>query len=329
MSIVRVGVIGTGGMAQGHIRNLINNPDSEITAICDISPEALTRTVNNHPALAETPQFDNYLDLISSGLVDAVHIDTPHTLHFEMIMNSLDKGLHVFSEKPMVCTVEHAHIVLKKLDETGKIFVLGYQRHYQSEFLYIRDKIADGSMGAVQFVQGLQCQGWLTGCAGSWRHTQELSGGGQLNDSGSHLLAVMLFITGLAPESVSAFIDNFTVPVDINSALSIRFTNGAQGNLSIVGNAPTWHEDMTIWCEKGIFFMRNGKLELCDENGKRTQPAAEDMPAGSTPDANFINAILGREPVGSPPIWGLRVIQLTQAAWQSAAKGEVQLVNQL
>ncbi len=57
--------------------------------------------------------------------------------------------------------------------------------------------------------------------------------------------------------------------------------------------------------------------------GKRTPLTADDIPTGSTPDDNFINAIMGREPVGSPPIWGLRVIELTEAAWASAAKGGV------
>ena len=203
------------------------------------------------------------------------------------------------------------------------MLVLGYQRHYQPEFLYIRDRLASGVMGEVQFVQGLQCQGWLTGCAGTWRHTQELSGGGQLNDSGSHLLAVLLFVTGLTVDRVAAFMDNFHVPVDINSALTLEFVGGAQGNISIVGNAPTWHEDITIWCEKGIFFMRNGQLEVCGEDGKRFTPAAEDLPKGNTPDDTFIAAILGKEEVGSPAIWGLRVIELTEAAWKSAAENRI------
>jgi predicted dehydrogenase len=322
MDKVRVGIIGTGGIAQGHIRRLLANPEASITALCDIRDAAFDSTLKNFPELKDVPQFKEYKELIASGLVDAVHIDTPHTLHHEMIMNSLDKGLHIYGEKPLVCTVAHAKEVLQKLEETGKVLVLGYQRHYQSEFLYIQEKIASGAYGEVQFVQGLQCQGWLKGCAGTWRHTMELSGGGQLNDSGSHLLAVLLFVTGLSVDSVASFIDNLGVPVDINSALSLRFTNGAQGNLSIVGNAPTWHEDITIWCEKGIFFMRNGKLEVCDAQGKRYTPTAEEMPRGGNPDDNFIAAILGKEPVGSPAIWGLRVIELTEAAWKSAATGQ-------
>lgn len=324
MAKVRVGIIGTGGMAQVHIKRLLQNPDAEIAALCDIDPKALASTLKQHPQLPSTiPQFADYREMLEKVDLDAVHIDTPHTLHYPMILDSLDAGKHVLCEKPMVCTVAHAHDVLRKIEATGKVFVLAYQRHYQPEFLYIRDAIAAGTIGEVQFVQGLQCQGWLKGVAGTWRQTQELSGGGQLNDSGSHLLAVILFTTGLTADRVCAFIDNFGVPVDINSALTIEFEGGAQGNISVVGNAPTWHEDLTIWGEKGIFFMRNGKLEVCDASGKRFVPAAEEMPKGSNPDDNFIAAVLGREEVGSPAHWGLKVIELTEAAWKSAAENRI------
>ena len=323
MEKIRIGIIGTGGMAQGHIRKTLQNPDAQITALCDIRDEALSRTVANHAGLENVPQFKDYKELIGSGLVDGVYIVTPHTLHYEMIMAALDAGLHIYSEKPMVCSVEHAHSVLDKIETVGKVFVLGYQRHYQPEFLYIKQKIASGEMGAVQFVQGLQGQEWLKGCANSWRHTQELGGGGQLNDSGSHLLAVLLFVTGLSVEKVSAFTENFTVPVDINSALSVQFKGGALGNLSVVGNAPSWYEDLTIWCEHGAFYMRNGKLETSDAAGKRTTPAAEELPQGGNPDDNFIAAILGKEEIGSPAIWGLRVIEWTESAWKSAAENRI------
>jgi predicted dehydrogenase len=323
MAKVRVGIIGTGGMAQGHIKRLAQNPEAEVAAFCDIKEAALKRTVENHPTLKDVPQFDDFRDMIANVKLDAIHIDTPHTIHYEQIMYGLDKGLHVLTEKPMVCTVEHAHHVVNKVKETGKVLVLAYQRHYQPEFLYIRDEIASGKYGAVQFVQGLQCQNWLEGCRGAWRHDPAHSGGGQLNDSGSHLLGVLLFTTGLTVDSVAGFIDNFDVPVDINSALSLRFVGGAQGNISVVGNAPTWHEDITIWCAHGIFFMRNGALEVCGPDRKRFTPTAEEMPKGSTPDDNFINAIQGKEPVGSPATWGLRVIELTEAAWKSAASHQI------
>jgi hypothetical protein len=51
------------------------------------------------------------------------------------------------------------------------------------------------------------------------------------------------------------------------------------------------------------------------------EPTEDLLPRGSNPDRNFINAILGREEVKSPPTCGLRVIELTEAAWESAANG--------
>src|SRR5579872_3649439 len=165
MSGVRVGIIGTGGIAQGHVRRLLANPDAEVSALCDIRPEAMAKTIERNPALEGVPQFTDFREMIAAGGLDAVQVCTPHTTHYEQTMESLTRGLHVLSEKPMVCTVAHAKDVIRKIDETGRVFVLNYQRHYQPEFLYIRDRIASGEYGAVQFVQGLQGQEWLRGCA--------------------------------------------------------------------------------------------------------------------------------------------------------------------
>ncbi len=327
MSKIRVGIIGTGGIAQGHVRRLLANPNAEITALCDIRPEAMANTVERNPAVKDAPQYSDFRDMIAGGNLDGVQVCTPHTTHYEQTMESLDKGLHVLSEKPMVCTVAHAHDVLKKIDATGKVFVLNYQRHYQPEFLYIRDRIASGEFGAVQFVQGLQGQEWLRAVKGTWRQDPALGGGGQLNDSGSHMLAVILFATGLSVKRCCAFIDNLGARVDINSALTIEFEGGAQGNVSVVGNAPSWHEDITIWCEKGAFYMRNGKLEVSDATGKRHVPTADELPKGSNPDDNFIAVVRGEEEIGCPASFGLRVIEWTEAAWNSAATGETVRVN--
>jgi predicted dehydrogenase len=215
--------------------------------------------------------------------------------------------------------VEHAHDLIQRLGASGKVGILSYQRHYQTEFRYIKGRIESGEMGSVQFVNALQCQGWKKGVEGTWRQDPALSGGGQLNDSGSHLLDIILWITGLGVEKVSAFIDNCGTAVDINSALSLTFRGGAQGSISIVGDAPSWHEDLTIWCERGFFLMRNGKLSVCDGQGNRC--SFESMPGGSFPDKNFVDAIRGRDTVQSPFTCGLRVIELTEAAWRSAAQG--------
>lgn len=316
---VRLGLIGCGGIARHHLNQILPLAQYEVAAINDTNPAVIEVAKRQFPQLAEVPVYADYREMLEEAALDAVQIHTPHTLHTEQILASFDKGLHVLCEKPMVCTVADAHAVIAKRDAVGKVGLLSYQRHFQPEFRFIRERIASGEFGAVTFVTALQCQNWKRGTSGSWRQEPALSGGGQLNDSGSHLLDILLWITGLGVAKVSAHIDNCGTPVDINSALALTFKGGAQGTLSVVGDAPTWHEDVTIWCEKGIFFMRNGKLSVCDGRGNRY--TFDHMPGAGNPDRNFLDAILGRDEVQAPFECGLRVIELTEAAWTSAAQG--------
>ncbi len=320
---LKMAVIGTGGMAQGHIAKLLTMPEVEMTAFVDNNPQSLERTQKRHgEAVAGVKTYADYKEMLAGTKPDAVLIATPHTLHFPMAMDSLDAGCHVLLEKPMVNKITEAHALLAKIKETGKVVALGYQRHSLPHFRYIKEKIASGEFGSVQFITALQQQGWAKGTAGSWRQDPALSGGGQINDSGSHLLDIVLWASGLAPQEVAAFMDNRGTPVDINSALSIKFTNGAQGNISVIGDAAGWYEDITFWCDHGTFYVRNdGTFRVQGTDGKTFEPEAAQMPEGSDVDTNFVRAVLGTEEVAAAPINGLRTIELTEAAWESAKAG--------
>ena len=103
--------------------------------------------------------------------------------------------------------------------------------------------------------------------------------------------------------------------------MTVKFTNCALGNISIVGNSPVsgmW-EDITIWGTKAVVYMRNGQITYKEATGETRQPT--DLPGGSTPDRNFVDAIFGRDEVQVPAQCGLRVIELTEAAWESARTG--------
>jgi predicted dehydrogenase len=322
MDKIRVGFIGCGGNASGHIGRVLGMDETEVVALCDVSEDSLDRVKGHHEGTAELPTFQNYKEMLEGVEMDAVEISTPHTLHFEQIMASLDKELHVLTEKPMVCTVEHAHQVIARAEEKGKILMVSYQRHLAPEFRYVRNQIQCGELGEIRFVSALQDQKWYQGTKGSWRQQLSLSGGGQLNDSGSHLLDVILWMTGLEVEEVQAYMENFESEVDINSALSLRFKNGAMGNISVVGDSPTggmW-EDITIWGSKAVVYMRNGHITYkVGTSNIACEPAG--LPGATTPDQNFVDAILGRDEVQVPPVCGLRVIELTEAAWESARTG--------
>lgn len=325
---IRVGIIGVGGISFGHIRDFIGSPDSEVVALVDNDPKRLEIAAEKVPELAGIPKYSNYRDMLKIGGLDAVQISTPHTLHYEEIMDSLDADLHVLTEKPMVCKTVHAKDIVNKAEQAGKVVMISYQRHFQPQYRYVRDMVRSGKLGEINFISALQCQRWKKGTIGTWRQMPELSGGGQLNDSGSHLVDIILWTSGLTTESVHAFIDNRGTPVDINSAINLRFTNGAQGSLSIVADTTVgWYEDFTIWGTQGTIFYRNGKLFYCNGNSEMCEPS--DLPEGGSINQGFLDTILGRTENWVPPVCGLRVIELTEAAWKSAETGEPYKVGML
>lgn len=322
MEKIRMGFIGCGGNATGHIGRALEMSEIQVAGLCDVSAPNVDRVKARYPDLGETPVFADYQELLAKIALDAVEISTPHTLHFEQIMAALDRGLHVLTEKPMVCKSDHARAAIEKSQAAGKILMIAYQRHLAPQYRYIRNQIMAGELGEIQFLSALQDQNWYRGTLGTWRQQLSLSGGGQLNDSGSHLLDILLWMTGLEVAEVQAFQENFAAEVDINSALSLRFSNGALGNISVVGNSPVpgmW-EDLTIWGSKAAVYLRNGQLTY------KTALASEaftptGLPGATTPDRNFVDAILGRDAVQVPPVCGLRVIELTEAAWESVRTG--------
>ncbi len=323
MDKIRVGFIGCGGNASGHLGRVLDIPETEVVALCDVDQASLQRAKERNSQAAALPEFTHYQKMLEQVELDAVEISTPHTLHFEQIMAALDKGLHVLTEKPMVCTVDHAHQVIAKAEKTGKVLMISYQRHLQAQYRYVRNQIAAGELGDIQFISALQDQKWHQGTIGLWRQQMALSGGGQLNDSGSHLLDIVLWMTGLEVAEVQAYMDYLDSEVDINSALSLRFRNGALGTIAVVGNSPTggiW-EDITIWGTKAVVYIRRGEVFYKTQHSNEVYEV-NNLPGSTTPDQNFIDAILGRDQVQVPPECGLRVIELTEAAWASAASGQ-------
>ncbi len=319
MDSVRIGMIGCGGMARAHLRQLSAIPEARVAALADPSGEQIAECVKQFPELSSVPVYADYREMLSKERLDAVEIGTPHTQHAAQILDSLAAGLHVLCEKPLVTSTADADTVIQALKDSGKVGLLSYQRHYQPEFRTLRERLQSREFGEVTFVSTILGQEWKRMTAGTWRQDPALSGGGQLNDSGSHFVDVLLWATGLTPETVVGFCDNRGAPVDIDSAAAIRFRGGALATITVMGDFPTWHEDWTICCERGGFLIREGKITLVQNDGSKTP--AEPLEPGSDPDRNFVAAILRGEPVEANFEHGKSVIQLTEAVWQSSAKG--------
>jgi len=317
---IKIGIIGCGGISSGHIKRLKSLPEVELSGFTDINKKLALTLKEKFIGENDSLVFTDYKEMIEKCHLDAVEIFTPHTLHFSQCLYSLERGLHVLIEKPMTTEIFQADELINKAKNKNKVLLISYQRHYQSIFRYAKKVIEEGKIGEIKFISASLAQEWRKFTDNTWRQNPELSGGGQLMDSGSHLIDIILWLTNLEPKEVFAFVDNQGLKVDIFSSFSIKFENGALASVAISGDAPAWYENLSIWGSKGALFFHEGKIYQQLSNGDIYQPHR--LPSPSDPDTNFIQAILGKDKVYSPAIYGFRVVKLTDAIYKSAKKGE-------
>jgi predicted dehydrogenase len=319
---VRIAFVGTGGNARAHMREVLRDPLAEVVALCDTSDQALTDTVTRLPELAPLPRFNDYRQMIAEVRPDGVIISIPHTLHFEAAAYALEHGVSAEVEKPLTCSPADARRLIALRDRTGLVLSVGYQRHFQGAWRWVQSHVAGGAFGPVHFVEAWQCQAWG---GGGWRGIPELSGGGQLNDSGSHLCDIMLWASGIRPTEVFAYQEQRGLRVDRLSAVSFRFPGPGIGTLAIVGESVRgMDEGMQFWCRDGrvrVDGIDSGVrvTAYAPDGSVQAIPVEEvqDYPVGK--DGNFVRCLLGEDQPQVPAECGLAVAAFTEAVYRSVA----------
>lgn len=315
--MVRIGLIGTGNIAHTHVQRLKAVTEAKITALCD--PSAQSReTIRTKFGLEEAEEFASHEEMLAKGDVDAVIICSPHTLHYRHTSDALAAGKHALVEKPLACTVGDGNKLIAEAAEAGKVLQVSFQRHFMPAFMYIRSAIQSGKIGKLTSVNATLYQDWKDNQAGTWRQNAKLSGGGMLMDSGSHIIDVLLWTTGLTPESVYTHLHQQGTPVEVDTFTTIRFSEGQVGCLNIIGKAPRrfFEETYAFIGEDGGIFYNGGKIRLI-QNGK--EPVEPELPESTTdPNRSFVDAILGREEVTVTGDYAVKVLELTEAIYDGA-----------
>ena len=287
--------------------------------MADPVPEQIAETKAKYPELLGVAEFPGFEPLIEAASPDAMLLVTPHEGHTCQVVGSFAAGLHVLVEKPLACTVEDAKACLDARDRSGKVGAVSYQRHGMAEFQWLFDTLQGGEHGKVLAVNSMLAQDWLKFTSGTWRQDPFISQGGMLNDSGSHIFDILLWTTGLRPQTVTCMTDNRGTRVEIDSVTTVRFEGGALATVCVMGNSPTWHERHVFTLEGAFITVTDGALEILPRDGEKSVP---ELKTGAvTPDKNFIDAVLGRGDVLAPFECGQDVVRLTRACYESADRG--------
>ncbi len=159
-------------MARHHLRNiLLQTETTEIVALCEPSPEALTATAEIFAAneMPVPPNEPNLAKLLANYDLDAVFIVTPHALHHDQAQACLEAGVDVLLEKPMVMNTDEARSLIETRDRTGRLLVVAFNGSLSPEIREAVRMLRSGEFGKLLSISGTVWQRWGPGTVGKWR----------------------------------------------------------------------------------------------------------------------------------------------------------------
>lgn len=198
--MVRYGIIGIGAMGREHAENLRFIDGATVTAISD--PDEGSRA-QAQSLLGEVAIFSDHLDLLKSGLVDAVIIATPNFTHVDILKDALATDLHVFIEKPLCTTIEDCLKVIEWSKDRQALVWMGLEYRYMPPVAELIKIVQSGGIGNVHQVSIREHREPFYPKVGNWNRFTEKTGG-TLVEKCCHYFNLMDHIAGERPIRVYA-----------------------------------------------------------------------------------------------------------------------------
>ena len=151
VALVRVGVVGMGKMGLSHLSVINAHPDVEVTAICDSATYVLD-VLGKYTGLVG---FTDYEKMLAEAGLDAVLIATPSVLHAPMVRAALNKGLHVFYEKPFCLSEADGAALARLATEKQRVCQVGYHNRFVGSFREVSPGRPGGHAASEQHRQTL------------------------------------------------------------------------------------------------------------------------------------------------------------------------------
>ncbi len=327
MEKIRIGIIGCGLASTWHLDYLVTDERVEIVALVDVNHDNIAAVLKRIPEEKRKGinEYKEYPEMLAKERLDACLVLTPHKFHHEQVKACLTCGLHVLVEKPLTVTAAESEQLVALAKRQKRVLIVAYQYPGKGAVKYVREVIESGRLGEVLYFNAMLGLHWHKLATG-WRRDPNVSEGGVLVDSGSHLVDLVLHLTGVKVKEVFAYADNDGQQVDVFTSALVRFGENRTGILSAVGGGP-FLLDLTIIGSKGAITMRDleevthvdekdfiGEIGTYHQHNK-FNPSA--MPKPTLPAGDFIDAIVSGNLSASNGSRAIRVAKFTDAAYRS------------
>ena len=223
----KVGIIGTGWIAEAHIESYLEMDDVDIVAAADLIPgkaEKFIARYNKDGRLDNVRYYPSHKEMLDNEELDAVSVCTYNMTHAECTIYALNKGVNVLLEKPMCVTTEEAVEMIRAEKKSGKVLSIGFQPRGDENMKMVKKIVQSGELGDIYYIQ--TGGGRRRGIPNSTFIEKKTAGIGAMGDIGCYSLDMVLNAIGYPkPLTVSGYTSAFFGPNPMynNPADAARF----------------------------------------------------------------------------------------------------------
>lgn len=274
--MIRLAIIGTGGMANAHADALKKAPDCEVVACSDMVPGRAREFADRHGIPAA---YENNLEMMDNEHLDGVSVVTPDQYHKAPCLQAIERGIHTMCEKPLASSLEDAIEMAEAARKAGVLTAMNFSKRNVYGTQKAAQMIADGEIGRVMHVECSYFQSWLVSKAwGNWRTDEpwlwrlstKHGSAGVLGDIGVHVYDMASFIVGdiarincdlkTFDKGVSQ-VGEYVLDANDSFVSAVRFAGGAMGTIQATRWATGYinTEHIRVFGDKGALDLNFGR----------------------------------------------------------------------
>ena len=322
--MIRVGLLGGGGIADVHIRGYRAHTDRiAVTAVADVDPGTVARRAEE---LGARP-FSDFRALIAEADVDAVDVCLPHHLHRDAVVAAAAAGKHVLCEKPLCLTADEADEVRDAVAAAGITLMCAHNRLFMPAVAEAKALLESGAIGRVYEVRTTDSFfNDFDPATMGWRMSAATSGGGELIDTGYHPTYLMLHLAGGAPVEAVAMLATHRLAFmegEDSAHVLVRFDNGVIGQLvtSWAYDPAPITERFSAVGELGSLHSDGTSLTVARRAGETTTRTFDPVDPWVAEIGHFADCLAhGRRPLHTEHE-GIEALGIILAAYESARSG--------
>jgi predicted dehydrogenase len=320
MGKVRVGFIGCGGIAQYHFGHYEKMADkAQIVACCDLLEDRRKKTAERFRAVP----YADYREMLDREKLDALHVCVQPGAHDGMEFIAIEKGIHLFVQKPMTLDMKYARKVMNAIKKKGLISAVGLQCRYVDTLPFVKNWVDHHEIATVSCYRfgGVPMVWW-------WRQMKE--SGGQVVEQTIHNFDILRYLFGEVAQvqavrrrGIVKGIENYDV--DDASSTLITFKSGLIGTFT-TGCFGYFPGDFNFYAANGhkMEYGLGGNYKATSANMNIEGKPSNDY--GQECDETFIDAVRGEIPADeilSPYSDACKTLAFTLAINESMDQGGI------